>query len=579
MAPVVTPIDPVDDETGVLADANALLEATAENAVAPESSQVIDTTGGVNSIAPVAFDGPRKCYIGDPAFNGWSGRVLFYERPVDTWLLTRTLTNPDSPTATSFGSSVSVSNGSLAVSAPGRTVGAYTNSGVIYIYTDDGTVLEQTLEMGHYGKSNCCVGWNGRLVISGNALVCSSTEHETGPFFYGVIYYWTRSGTVWTEGAEIADPAPGAFGRFGTTLAFDGTRIVSSKRDSGIAIVLKWNGSAWAQEQAIIHQTGYWCFINVIAINGTVLTICSINGADLSHNHLKVYELSGGVWSQQSDTFDVRYDAGIYSTFKLSIPDSTTMVYGTGMVSAANGVLYVYSKLNGVWELAVTLSPTTAHPGFGASVASVISAGEIYVAGGHFNAAGEVEIFHARAGNIAPEETKLEVKRGGAAWVTAYEAETPQPGYAVVRTPTAGGYTYEINPSVDWGFGQLVQIRVTAKDIVGNQTILVYSFTVGHPPYITDLNPLAGAIHPGWKPIVLAVADDDEGVDIYTLCIAIGVEAEVTQLIINGTIQQTERFTTTIVGTPAKYTVTTIPNPVLPADATITMYVDAEDLA
>ena len=65
----------------------------------------------------------------------------------------------------------------------------------------------------------------------------------------------------------------------------------------------------------------------------------------------------------------------------------------------------------------------------------------------------------------------------GSGFVDAWRNDAQQPGFAVVKTPVAGGNRYNIDPASDFSPGATVQVRVTAQDTVLNVLSTSYQFT------------------------------------------------------------------------------------------------------
>lgn len=353
-----------------------------------ESSQSLDlsTTG---TSYPTDFDGDDLMYVGDPSYSSNVGRVLVCSRSGGTWSLIRTISNPDAPTATYFGHSVSASNGSVLIGAPYKTVGAYTSAGVLFVYRDEGATFEQELQMGTYGRNTCYVGWFRRAHIVGDQIVAGAYVRNKTSSADGCIHYWTRSGTVWTEGAEIASPVPVVSGGFGTLVGFDGTRILAGEGANfpNVVWTLNWSGSAWQMEQAFTYgaNDAPWN----LDINGSTLAI-GVPGSNPARVDLYLYSLVDSTWVQSGKIAEY-YALGFG---RVSVCSAGNVVYG------ATTVLHVYTKDNNErWSLALTLTPTSTFPNaFGLSTAITGTDVDFYVVGSEGNATNEdVEVFHVTA--------------------------------------------------------------------------------------------------------------------------------------------------------------------------------------
>ena len=141
-------------------------------------------------------------------------------------------------------------------------------------------------------------------------------------------------------------------------------------------------------------------------------------------------------------------------------------------------------------------------------------------------------------------------------------------------TPTVTGapadYIVTYDPPSDFGYGQVVNVTVDAKDLASPPNVMTtdsYSFTIGTdtiPPYTSRWNPAKGATGvPANTSIVVHVQDDQTGVNQSTI-----------KMTVNSL-----QVTPTIAGTPADYTVTYTPSTQFGSGQVVYVTVDAKDLA
>jgi hypothetical protein len=138
--------------------------------------QVVGMSGDATVIA---FGG----YAGSGGGSGW-----IYTHSGGTW--TENFHNYI-PSTTYFGLSVSVSKS-------GNTI-AFGANGLVYIYAlSNGTwSLQQTLSNNNGGGSTASFGCSVALSGDGNSLVVGASSDSNGTV--GAAYYFTRSGTTWTQ--------------------------------------------------------------------------------------------------------------------------------------------------------------------------------------------------------------------------------------------------------------------------------------------------------------------------------------------------------------------------------------------
>ncbi len=149
----------------------------------------------------------------------------------------------------------------LALSADGDTalVGAPSDdggAGAVWVFTRSGSTWTQQAELTGGGESG--KGWFGRSVTlsadGDTALVGGYVDHGDA----GAVWTFTRSGSTWTQvGAKLTAGAEergaGEFG-FGVALSGDGqTALVGARNDAGgagAAWVFARSGSTWTQQGA-----------------------------------------------------------------------------------------------------------------------------------------------------------------------------------------------------------------------------------------------------------------------------------------------------------------------------------------
>jgi hypothetical protein len=113
-----------------------------------------------------------------------------------------------------FGTSVSLSAGTLLVGAPGDRVGNKTGNGAVYVFINNGGAWGRQTRLGGPGVNNGAVGASAALNV--NTAVLGATGS-------GKAYVYTRSGTTWTLGATLSGTAAD---KFGASVAISGTKAV-----------------------------------------------------------------------------------------------------------------------------------------------------------------------------------------------------------------------------------------------------------------------------------------------------------------------------------------------------------------
>ena len=175
----------------------------------------------------VALSG-NTALVGAPSktVNGLSqaGAAYVFVRSGTTWTQQAELTASDAATSDQFGYSVALSGDTALVGADLKAVGAKARAGAAYVFVRSGTTWTQQAELpapspttgGHFGWA---------VSLSGDtALIGAPGQTVRGLADVGAAYVFTRADTSWTRQADLApyDNPPGDGVSFGASLALSG---------------------------------------------------------------------------------------------------------------------------------------------------------------------------------------------------------------------------------------------------------------------------------------------------------------------------------------------------------------------
>lgn len=325
----------------------ASLTWTEQAKVAPSDGQAGDQFGDA-----VALD-DNTLVVGTFLHDGGRGAVYVYVRDGETWSEQAKIVNPGGQ-LDRFGSRVAIDLDTIVVGASGRS----TTSGVVYVFTRSGTTwsLQQTLS----GNATNGDDFGYSLSIEGDTLAVGArgTTSDVGSAFL-----FSRSGTVWTETAELS--AGSAGDRFGTSIAVSGNTLsVGATRASGDT------GAAY------------------------------------------IFTRSGGSWSQQATIAPADLAVGDRFGLSLSLEDGTLAV-GAPVQDSLRGAAYVFAGAGALWtQQAKLVDSGGIDQRFGESVAvgdDIVAVGKSSVAGqsgGRVDPPGSVVVF-ARSGSSWSENSRL----------------------------------------------------------------------------------------------------------------------------------------------------------------------------
>lgn len=209
--------------------------------------------------------------------------------------------------------------------------------------------------------------FGGSVAISGSTAVVGASDSQIG-----AAYVFVRSGGVWRQEAELR-PSDGSIGDFfGYSVAISGSTAVVGAFDAragvGAAYVFVRSGTAWSQQAELSPSDGD-SFGFSVAISGSTIVV----GASAEHSYAGVayvFARSGTVWSQQAEL--TAADGVPGDEFGQSVAISrSTVVVGAAYTNSNAGAAYVFARSGTVWSERAELTPSEPAAGelFGRSVA------------------------------------------------------------------------------------------------------------------------------------------------------------------------------------------------------------------
>ena len=294
------------------------------------------------------------------------------------------LTPSGTPNAGSFGNSVALSSdGNTAlVAAPYNSIipNDFDAQGAVYVFTRSGTTwTEQTKITDPIGARGDLFGYSVALSSDGNTAVVGSEGNNDQK---GAVYFFTRSGTTWTQQQVISDPNATAYDNFGQSVALSGdgsTALVGDQNSSqGAVYVFTHSDMGWTQQMEITdpNATNGDNFGNSVALSSDGNTaLVAAYQSNSYQGAVYVYTRSGINWGLQTEITD----PGAFSqdAFGFSVAlsnDGNTALVGADTSPAGAGepgTAYVYTRSGITWSppLALTASDAASYNFFGYSVA------------------------------------------------------------------------------------------------------------------------------------------------------------------------------------------------------------------
>lgn len=295
------------------------------------------------------------------------GAAYVFTRSGATWSQQARLTHDDPATNDAFGGGVSISsNGNTALISAGGKQGTYLQQGAAYVFTRSGTTWSQQAKLvsSDPGKND---NFGRALVISGDGnTALLSAYNKTGTYgTQGAVYIFTLSGSAWGQQAKLLASDPSSYGDTfgkGVSLSADGNMALigapgwKSSQNGGLGIVYYFtrSGSTWTQQQQVFPgdiapSDNFGCSIS-LSSDGSVALIGS-SGKTITHGSqgaAYIFSRTGNNWTQRvrfvaSDPTDNSEQYG--KVVKLSA-DAGTGIVGTPnkkTTSLADGAAYILS--------------------------------------------------------------------------------------------------------------------------------------------------------------------------------------------------------------------------------------------
>lgn len=189
------------------------------------------------------------------------GEAYYYKRINDSWVYQGKITRSDPSSVNSFGTSASLSSDGthLLISAQSDSTQGV-NSGAMYYFTRSGDVWTQRQKFyapdpqaGAYFSNSCVISNDGLYAVIGAYDYSGAFTNQ------GKIYIYERSGNTWTKTGDFLSPTPKAGEKFGAgiTLSPDKHTLYISEFKNEIDQTRKLSkytrsGNAWSYSSDII---------------------------------------------------------------------------------------------------------------------------------------------------------------------------------------------------------------------------------------------------------------------------------------------------------------------------------------
>jgi hypothetical protein len=275
-----------------------------------------------------------------PAGVSLAGSAYVFARAGEVWNEQQKLTASDAGPGDDFGSSVSISGGTVVVGAEQSDIQGGSGAGSAYVFVWSGTAWdEQQKLVAPDGAAADRFGYS--LSVSGDtAVVGAFGDDTTAGADAGSAYVFVRSGTVWSQQQKLTgDGAPDGFG---WSVSASGETVVvgapgadtAGGSGAGAAYVFVRSGTVWSQQQKLTAGDGAASdgFGSSVSASGDTVVV-GARGADPAGGSAAgaayVFVRSGSAWSQRQKL--TAGDGAAYDFFGSSVSASG----GTAVIGAS----------------------------------------------------------------------------------------------------------------------------------------------------------------------------------------------------------------------------------------------------
>jgi hypothetical protein len=197
------------------------------------------------------------------------GTAYVYINNNNIWTLQAQLLATDRSAGDNFGASVGISGDTVVIGAfswDQKTPTSITNCGAVYIFIRNGTSWTQQAQLLINNPSandffGIKVGIDGNTIIAGSPLWSQKTPTSIGSC--GTAYIFTRSGTTWTQQAQLLADDPSYSDSFGISVSINNdTALIgayqwsqktpTSLTNCGAAYVFIRNGTTWTLQAKLL---------------------------------------------------------------------------------------------------------------------------------------------------------------------------------------------------------------------------------------------------------------------------------------------------------------------------------------
>lgn len=358
----------------------------------------------------VALDGDTAVIgaVKDGDNGQYAGSAYVFTRTDNIWTLQQKLLASDGQAHDFFGYSVAISGDTVLIGA----IGVDSFLGAVYVFTRSGSAWTQQAELfATDGAINDQFGCS--VSLKGDTALVGAYGHDSNE---GSAYVFTRSGTAWSQQAQLLASDGSVNDQFGFSVALgDDTALVGAHWDedneeyeSGSAYVFTRTGTTWSFQQKLVASDAAASdeFGLSVSLSGEFALIgAPKNDVASLPGSAYIFSRSGTLWTEQAKLVASDGAAPDYFGCSVALDGDTALVgafWGDGM-QTDSGSAYVFSRSGTLWteQAKLVASDGEGYEEFGYSV-SLCQDTALIGAFGDDSAKGSAYIFTSESVNQPP---------------------------------------------------------------------------------------------------------------------------------------------------------------------------------
>ncbi len=264
------------------------------------------------------------------------GSAYVFVRTASTWTQQARLTAAEGAAGDMFGYSVAISGDTVVVGARTDDIGSAINQGSAFVFTRSGTAWTQQARL-HAPDGGTASEFGESVAVDGDTVLVSASQDAPNGN-RGRVYVFVRSATAWTLQAMLTAGSAAPNDTFGRSISLAGDTAVigapgvdvGGRLDQGSAYVFTRSGTAWTQRAQLTSSDGAVAdlFGYGVSLHGNGIIVGAVNAVvgGFRRGAAYVFEGSGAGWTQRAKLFTTDVASGSSFGQKIGFDGVTTVI-------------------------------------------------------------------------------------------------------------------------------------------------------------------------------------------------------------------------------------------------------------